>query len=146
MGWLTEFSLSSLVFRFNTRLRFFTMGKKRKRNGRPPRPRKEGTSRTSLAIAAAETGGGTRTPVASQDPRPRQGRKRGGGMSTPPDGQEGGGAANWHAPKITITILNTFSAALAHGNIDASTPGKWGCVGRDQGAGAQRMTRHGPHA
>ena len=151
------------MFRFNTRLRscHFTMGK-RKRNERPPRPRKEGPARTSSSIAAAGTGGGARTPVASsagiQDPRPGKGkawgdtngpsraRTRGGGKPTPPNGQEGGGAANRHAPKITITISNPVSAALAHGFIDASTTGQRGCLGGDLGAGALRMARRGSYA
>ena len=72
--------------------------------------------------------------------------KRGGGRPTPPNGKEGGGAANWHAPQITITIFSPFSAALPHGIIDGSTPGKKGCVRRDQGAEALGKARHGPHA
>ena len=111
-----------------------TMGK-RKRNRRPRRPQKEGPARTSSTSAAAGTGGGPQTPVASsagaQDPspghtktwedinglpraRPRGGgkptpppraRKRGGGEPLPPSRRERGGAANRHAPKITHSTI-----------------------------------------
>ena len=151
-----------------------SMGK-RKRNRRPWRPRKEAPARTSSPIAAARTGGGARTPVApsagAHDPSPGHIKKRGdigppqvwkrgggrlplphgqeegGGKPPPPSRHKRGGAANRHAPKITTTaILYPFSAALTHGIIDVSTPGKRGCVGPgDQGAGALRMARRGPH-
>merc|ERR1712183_18332 len=121
-----------------------------------------GPARTSLLIAAAGTGVGPRTPVASsggvQDPtpveiktwgdttEPPQATKRGGGMLTPPPGQQRRGAANRHFPMITITISNPVSAALAHGFIGASTTGQKGCVTGDLGAWARGIARRGAHA
>ena len=101
-------------------------------------PTKLGATDTNKRTSAASTdeddsdgGEGAETPAAPQ---------RGGG----PHGQERGGAANRHAPKIT-TIGPVFSS-LPQSQIDGSDTRQRGCVDMDLGAGAPEMVRRDPKA